>query len=230
LSPEQLWVLKIISIFRTPIDSAVLLGIIEHVNPNQFQEESVPKFSSIQLNQILSRLTDLQLIYKHQNVRLLPRYSIHPAISQYFYRALHEDALLLHLGATEYLRHQVAPNEFRVPTRAAVRTRGAGLRTRGAVRNRGISKLPKDQYILDLLEESIYHALKAGKPEQAYRLYKENLGGYAHLGETLGDFMRGQRILAMFLSPADTAPNYSFKWLEEVRTDYKRYLDAMEPK
>jgi hypothetical protein len=58
--------------------------------------------------------------------------------------------------------------------------------------------LPEDPTTLDLVEEAIYHALQAGRPEEAWGLYSEVLGGLRHLAWKLGEMTRGLRILRGF--------------------------------
>jgi hypothetical protein len=59
-------------------------------------------------------------------------------------------------------------------------------------------RLPEDAAGLDLVEESIYHAVQAGRPAAAANLYARTLGGVRHLGWKLGEMDRGRRILRGF--------------------------------
>jgi hypothetical protein len=58
--------------------------------------------------------------------------------------------------------------------------------------------LPEDAATLDLVEEAIYHAVQAGRSEEAADLYWHTLGGVRHLGWKLGEMDRGRRILREF--------------------------------
>jgi hypothetical protein len=60
------------------------------------------------------------------------------------------------------------------------------------------ARLPEDPSTLDLAEESIYHALQAGRTEDAFGIYQNVLGGLRHLGWKLGEMARGLRILREF--------------------------------
>ena len=59
-------------------------------------------------------------------------------------------------------------------------------------------RLPEDQATLDLAEEAIAHALESGRPEKAWDLYVNVLGGHRHLAWKLGEMARGLRILRGF--------------------------------
>jgi hypothetical protein len=64
-------------------------------------------------------------------------------------------------------------------------------------------RLPEDKATLDLLEDAIHHALRAGRTEKALGLYNQALGGHRHLAWKLGESARGQRILRGFSSRPD---------------------------
>jgi hypothetical protein len=59
-------------------------------------------------------------------------------------------------------------------------------------------QLPEDARTLDIVEEAIYHALEAGRRDEAESLYQHGLGGLRHLAWKLGETNRGLRILRQF--------------------------------
>jgi hypothetical protein len=59
-------------------------------------------------------------------------------------------------------------------------------------------QLPEDARTLDLVEEAIYHALEAGRRDEAEWLYRDVLGGLRHLAWKLGETNRGLRVLRQF--------------------------------
>jgi hypothetical protein len=65
------------------------------------------------------------------------------------------------------------------------------------VRRPGL-RLPTDQASLDLVEEAISHAVRAGRTEEARKLYEQVLGGHRHLAWKLGEMARGLRIIRSF--------------------------------
>jgi hypothetical protein len=58
--------------------------------------------------------------------------------------------------------------------------------------------LPTSKQALDLLEELLFHALKAKREEDAIDIYATRLGGNQHLNVTLGDYSRTYRVLGAF--------------------------------
>jgi hypothetical protein len=78
---------------------------------------------------------------------------------------------------------------------------------------------PEDPATLDLVEEAIYHAQQAGRPEEALGLYNDVLGGLRHLGWKLGEMARGLRILRGFEPCPD---RWALAW-------YLRALGELEP-
>ena len=65
------------------------------------------------------------------------------------------------------------------------------------VRKPGL-RLPADKASLDLVEEAITHALRAGETAKAQGLYFQVLGGHRHLAWKLGEMARGLRIMRGF--------------------------------
>jgi hypothetical protein len=59
-------------------------------------------------------------------------------------------------------------------------------------------RLPTDQAALNLVEEAISHATRAGQAEKALKLYTQVLGGHRHLAWKLGEIARGLRIIRGF--------------------------------
>jgi hypothetical protein len=214
LTPEEVIILKAVSSFRLPIDADAIIGTF--LATAKFHDQAPS--SSLRMEQSLSRLTELQLleISRQDGSR---RYSAHPVISQYFYQALKEDALLLHLGASEYLERKLGVGDFRVRTRARVRTRGAEL-------GWGRDEWPSDPVTLDMFEELIYHMLQSGRFDAACDLYFSILGGFTHVGMRLGDYARGVRITALLLA-SPRKKNSGI--LNVLRDDHERFIAGCNP-
>jgi hypothetical protein len=98
--------------------------------------------------------------------------SVHPAVRDYFHRLA------------------VAPEQ--VCWHDSIREQLVSL-----IRQPGLRR-PEDTVTLDLVEETIYHALQAGRTNEAEWLYREVLGGMRHLAWKLGETARGLRILRCF--------------------------------
>ncbi|MCI0725061.1 MAG: hypothetical protein L0338_39765 [Acidobacteria bacterium] len=133
-----------------------------------------------------------------------PRYATHLLVSNYFASAFTDDVEAYHLGADEHLRRQLLAAQAREPEsiRGAVRTRGAvrihrKLRTRGvAAGPRGVqTEYPTEEVTLDLLEQIIFHTVRAGYVKEAKLFYERRMGGDEHL-EAIGQQERAQRIKA----------------------------------
>lgn len=80
--------------------------------------------------------------------------------------------------------------------------------------------LPTENSALDLLEELIYHAMKAGKVDEAVHVYFDRMGGNDHLNVTLGEYARTYRILKAIPDCPDASAMYhclrSFGRFEEA--------------
>ena len=59
-------------------------------------------------------------------------------------------------------------------------------------------RLPTEKASLDLVEEAISHAVRAGETAKAQGLYFQVLGGHRHLAWKLGEMARGLRIMRGF--------------------------------
>jgi hypothetical protein len=123
------------------------------------------------------------------------RYATHPVLSDYFARAFADDVESFNLGAAAYLEQLATTQTGKTgPTRAALHTRGA-VRTRGAsVGARSPQEdYPREPAVLDILERLIFHTVRAGRREEARRIYEQRLGGTGHL-VAIGQEARAQRV------------------------------------
>ncbi len=108
--------------------------------------------------------------------------------------------LVLREGDDSYSVHPAVRDHFR-----RLATAGAGNAWHDLIREQLISlvlqpgkQLPEDAASLDLVEEAIHHANEAGRPDEAFDLYNDVLGGLRHLGWKLGESARGLRVLKSF--------------------------------
>jgi tetratricopeptide (TPR) repeat protein len=72
-----------------------------------------------------------------------------------------------------------------------------------------------------VVEEAIYHAIQAGRPEEAAGLYASVLGGLHHLGWKLGEAARGERILRGFPECPD---RWALGWFLRALGEYEEAL------
>ena len=98
------------------------------------------------------------------------RYTVHPAVRDYFYQVFREPQAV----------HQAVQRHL------------------GLLTGRPGSLLPSSKEALELLEELIYHALKAGNVREAVEIYRHRMGGNDHLNAQLGEYARTFRILRAF--------------------------------
>lgn len=98
------------------------------------------------------------------------RFTVHPAVRDHFYR-LFRDPANVHRAIADHL---------------------SSLTDRPGI------GLPTDKESLDLLEELIYHAIRAEAVDKAAEVYFSRLGGNDHLNGRLGEYARCFRILQAF--------------------------------
>jgi hypothetical protein len=120
------------------------------------------------LRQVLDALAGRHLAVREAD----GSFSIHPAVRDYFYRL----GMATQQGGWHDLLCEQMVSLVQQP----------GLR------------LPEDAATLDLIEEAIFHALQAGRTDEADWLYREVLGGLRHLAWKLGEMSRGLRVLRGF--------------------------------
>jgi tetratricopeptide (TPR) repeat protein len=91
------------------------------------------------------------------------------------------------------------------------------------VRRPGL-RLPTDQASLDLVEEAITHAIRAGQQEKALKLYTQVLGGHKHLAWKLGEMARGLRIIRSFSPCPDRwALGWYLRALGEIEQAFEQH-------
>jgi hypothetical protein len=82
--------------------------------------------------------------------------------------------------------------------------------------------LPSEKPALDMLEELVYHAIKAGNVDEALEIYGYRLGGNSHLNVELGEYARTYRILKAFPECPDGTGMY------HCLRAFGRYDEALE--
>jgi tetratricopeptide (TPR) repeat protein len=128
-----------------------------------------------QLVGLLERLKTLGLVFRYETGGQIV-YSAHPFLREFFRNLLGTKPESVH----ESVRAKLAPSlEARPETN------------------------PKDPAILDQYEMLIEQTLLAGRVQEACDLYWYGLGGYGNLGRSLGENVRGLRILERFVPQDD---------------------------
>ena len=124
------------------------------------------------LPRLLARLVERGLVFRYPGPDQTLTWTAHPFVRQRF-------AQLLVCPASEVFD-------------AVAERLGQGL-------DRRPENKPQDGALLDRYEQLIEATRLAGRAQQAFDLYRFGLGGYGHLGWSLGDFARGYRILGGFV-------------------------------
>ena len=149
----------------------------------------------------LNRLRELGLIFAYRSGDDVT-YTAHPFLRDYFRAA----AKLVSEDVHEAVRLRLAPSLSARPEHK-----------------------PTQQAELDLYEMLIELTRLAGRIQDAFAYYESGLGGYAHLGDTLGEHDRGLRILRGFSSdatvegatsslPPETWTRFALAWGRHARS------------
>jgi hypothetical protein len=215
LTPEEVAVLKAVAAFRSPVTAQDIAGTFGATCLDDFRGDRVLLCDPGQIQLTLRLLSGMRLLEERPGAP--PTYTSHAAIAQYFYSALLADTLLQE-GVDRYLAEELERNNYRLVSSAGrpVRTRGVSVRS-----SPDSSRLPREKKVLDLLEELIRNAATRGNLDEAFAMYQDNLGGYAHLGAALGEHSRGLEIAGLFLD----APSPRVR--DESRADHERYRRAL---
>ena len=123
------------------------------------------------LVRLLERLRALGLVFRYETERQMV-YSAHPFLREFFRNLLGTKPESVH----ESVRSRLAPSLEARP-----------------------SNPPRDAAILDQYELLIEQTLLAGHVQEAFDLYWFGLGNYNNVGRTLGENVRGLRILERFV-------------------------------
>jgi len=122
----------------------------------------------VDIRQVLTTLVERHLLLREAD----DSFSVHPAVRDYF--------------------HGLAKGLDKVAWHDILREHLLSLIKRPGKRH------PEDAATLDLAEEALYHALGAGRTDEAIWLYNEVFGGLRQLAWKLGEMNRGLRILRCF--------------------------------
>lgn len=155
----------------------VVLATLTHASPEI--AGAVAGATREQLHRALVRLERLGLVYRAAARSDVSRWSSHPFVRDYF-RSL--------LGAAEG------------PVQASLSAPPPTLADVPGTKAQAQTHL--DTLHLDTLERVCEQLLNVGQPVEAFRVYRDALGGFGRLGLVLGEMSRGARILRQFGEPA----------------------------
>lgn len=168
LTPGEVELLQRVSLFRRPVEERFVVDLLQS-SGDSILGRPLAGMTQYELKSSLRRLANLRLIARDAGVDgPTSLLSCHPAVRDYFYSTI-DDAGNFHLLVRDRLISLVdQPGEAGEP---------APLQA-------------------DLLEELIYHTVRLGHKEEAFRIYRERLG-YLRLGWERGDHPRGVSVLRM---------------------------------
>src|SRR5262249_50618542 len=118
MSPVELGVMKVVSAWRRPVDEvtvAVAGAALRKHLPRRGAAQAAGLRPGLALRASLIKLAELRFLQAHPGEEGAS-YSAHPFVSQYYYRALQEDAVLAQGGPEAHGRREMAPDEFQVRT------------------------------------------------------------------------------------------------------------------
>ncbi len=175
--PATLKLLEMICLFRLGVTRESLAAIFLGSDKEGVSGHHLAMLSTAELEERLHLLVELGLVESASD-RTLPTsqvvYSTHPAVRDSFLRGLQTSVQRTgHAAVSQYLLSTIPGSSFVLDARQ-----------------------------LDLVEETMYHALSAGQIQEAWRLYSHDLGGYDFLGRHLGLYKRGERLCRMLLKEA----------------------------
>jgi tetratricopeptide (TPR) repeat protein len=184
--PAALALLQRLCLFRLGADAAILTSIFTGPNKEGVSGSALAALSSDEVQARLNRLIDMRLVER----RTL--------------RAIHgsepgQSAIRNAQSAIYTVRPAVRNGFLSGLGMVAARSAHDAIRT-GLLAALGEqpSTHPSAAAMLDLLEEIVYHTLRAGHVVDAWDIYCHRIGGYWNLGWRLGAYERGERLCRGF--------------------------------
>jgi tetratricopeptide (TPR) repeat protein len=194
--PAALAILQRVCLFRLGVDAGALTSIFTGSQKLEISGPELAALTPAQVQETLDRLVMMRLLEAHGSDRPptdppsdegATRYTVHPAVRDGFSRSM--DRQITRRG------HDAA----REAMHARLKARGPATIVSSSLQGVPDSQLPSDPATLDLLEEIMFHTLKAGHPAEAWSIYEARIGGYIRLGWHLGEYERGARICRQFV-------------------------------
>jgi tetratricopeptide (TPR) repeat protein len=184
--PAALALLQRLCLFRLGVNAAMLTSIFTGPDKEPVAGSLLATLSPDELQTKLNLLVDMRLL-GHDAQRAARSSGSAPSASR-------------HPTATIYTVHPTVRDGFLGSLDAVVAQRGhdAARTSLLAALGEKPGTVPSAPAMLDLLEEIVYHTLRAGHVAEAWDLYCNRIGGYWNLGWRLGAYERGERICRDF--------------------------------
>ena len=215
--PAAIALLQRVCLFRLGVDTEMLVSIFTGRGKLPVSGSSLRKLNKKKLQAKLDFLTEMKLLERrgpesrafgkrgsrrdgsateesasqdvHSTTVGSPCYTVHPAV---------RDGFLATLDVKSVRRGHEAARE------GLTKALPGRLKAKEVVFNLNISRgplgivYPRTSATLDLLEEIVYHTLKAGHMQEAFGIYWYRIGGVQNLAWRLGAYERGERICRAF--------------------------------
>lgn len=196
--------LERICLFRLGVDCETLAAIFTGAAAETISGKALASLDIEQVQKKLDWLAHIRIVEPNQlaisDVQPRIRYTIHPAVRDGFHGGISRDsAHASHEAILQRLEVSLGPHR----------------------------ENPSDLASLDVLEETIYHSISVGRTQDAYNIYRFQLGGGRNLAWRLGNFERGERICRMLAeSPSDESRLSEFQHAE-LLTEWADYLQNL---
>lgn len=186
--PAALALLQRMCLFRLGINVKTIVSIFTGHDKVRISGKALALLSERDVQAKLRFLVEMRLIEVFERttrvvdqkslreyVRKFETYSIHPAVREGFLKSLDP---------------QIAKRSHDA-ARLGLETSLADRPGEGA---------PSDEETLDVMEEILYHSLRANNSMAAWEIYYRRMGGYRNLGSHLGAYHRGERVCRAFFT------------------------------
>ena len=201
LTEKERDLLARLSLFPRGVSTSILRLV---VSAGKSLSGALHQCSGMELRQLLERLKSIGLVFSYfsKNASV---FTAHPFLRAFFEKLVNvHDPKEIHNAVRSVLMH--------------------GLETRP-------DAYPECSKDLDRYEQLIELTRLAGKLDEAYDLFTFGLGGYDHLGQTLGEFARGHRIAASLYAVAKKThelPALSFASLVNAMSIFELHLGDLD--
>jgi tetratricopeptide (TPR) repeat protein len=184
--PAALALLQCLCLFRLGVDTATLTSVFTGPDKEPVAGPLLAALSPDELHAKLNLLVDMRLL-QHGTRSAVHSSGVAPAASR-------------QPPATIYTVHPAVRDGFLSGLNEVVAQRGHDAARTGLLASFGEKPgtVPSAPAMLDLLEEIVYHTLRAGHVAEAWDIYCNRIGGYWNLGWRLGAYERGARICRDF--------------------------------
>ena len=207
--PVALALMERVCLFRLGVDADTLAAIFTGAGKETVSGPALAALDREQVANTLRWLAQMRLLDEtkppstpaSKSAQTSPNYKVHPAVREGF---------LLHLGSGMAMESHEAARHFLTAQLSGIPS----------------NRFPPDPSLLDLLEEIVYHTIRAGRSSEALEIYENRIGGFLSLGMAHAEYERGQRICASLVAAFDRGDQYRTQ-LAHAKHDLGLYKQAL---